>query len=106
MESGNHLSRDVSLLEDESQIRTGCGPANNAALSNRVSTLNKRSGKVATVLEALQPRQKGTAAHAAGLPLGTGSGSVGKGEACRRDSAAETESGPPCNSFRRARGAS
>ena len=54
MESGNHYSGDLSLLRDESQIRIGCGPANNAAI------------------EALLTRQKGNAAHAAGQPSGLG----------------------------------
>ena len=53
MESGNHLSGDLSLLEDKSQIRSGCEPANNAALNNLVLALIKRSGKFATVLEGM-----------------------------------------------------
>ena len=49
VENANHLSRDVSLQEDRSRIRTGHGPANNAALNNLVLALIKRSGKFATV---------------------------------------------------------
>ena len=53
VENGNHLSRDVSLLEDASRIRTGHGPANNAALNNLALALIKRSGKFATVPEGM-----------------------------------------------------
>ena len=53
VENGNHLSRDVSLLEDASHIRTGHGPANNAALNNLALALIKRSGKFATVPEGM-----------------------------------------------------
>ena len=76
----------MSLLEDESQIRTGCGSAHNAALNNLAPVLIKRSGKRATVpqgmahytatreaaLEALLTRQKGNVAHAPGQPSGPG----------------------------------
>lgn len=41
VESSNHFVRDVSLLEDDSQIRTGHGPANNAALNNIALALIK-----------------------------------------------------------------
>ena len=51
VENGNHLSRDVSLLENESEIRTGHGSANNAALNNLALALIKRSGEFATVPE-------------------------------------------------------
>lgn len=53
VENGNHLSRDVSLLEDKSKVRTGHGPANNAVLSNLVLVLIKCNGKFATVLEGM-----------------------------------------------------
>ena len=69
-------------MENESKIRTGCGPANNATLSNLVLAPIKRSGKLAAVpqemahytanreaaLEVLLTRQKGNAAHTAGQP--------------------------------------
>lgn len=45
VESSNHFSRDVSLLEDKSQIRTGHGPANNAALNNLALALIKYSAQ-------------------------------------------------------------
>ena len=45
VESSNHFSRDVSLLEDRSHIRTGHGPANNAALNNLTLALIKYSIK-------------------------------------------------------------
>ena len=45
VESRNHFTRDVSLLEDSSHIRTGHGPANNAALNNLVLALIKHSAK-------------------------------------------------------------
>ena len=45
VESSNHFSRDVSLLEDDSQIRTGHGPANNAALNNLTLALIKYSAE-------------------------------------------------------------
>ena len=48
LENGNHLSRDVSLLEDESEFPTRHGPANNAALNNLALALIKRSGKLNT----------------------------------------------------------
>ena len=76
MESGNHFSGDVSSLEDESKIRTGFGPANNAALSNRVSTLIKGSGKFAAV-------PQGIVNYTANCEAALGTGS-----------------GPPCSSFR------
>ena len=80
------------MLEAESKIRTGCEPANNAALNKLELALIERGGKIATVpegmahytpnrevaLEALLTRQKGNAAHAAGQPHGPGSGPVGK----------------------------
>ena len=53
LENGNHLLRDVSLLEDASRIRTGHGPANNAVLNNLVLALIKRSGKFAMVPEGM-----------------------------------------------------
>ena len=48
VENGNHLSRDVSLLEDESEFPTRHDPANNAALNNLALALIKRSGKLNT----------------------------------------------------------
>ena len=45
VESRNHFSRDVSLLEDDSHIRTGHGPANNAMLNNLVLALIKHNTK-------------------------------------------------------------
>ena len=53
MESGNHLSGDLSLLGDRSKFRTGCGLENDAALNNLVLALIERSGKFATVLEGM-----------------------------------------------------
>ena len=43
----------MSLLEDASRIRTGHGPANNAAPKNLALALIKRSGKFATVPEGM-----------------------------------------------------
>ena len=45
VESRNHFSRDVSLLEDKSHIRTGHGPANNAMLNNLALALIKHNTK-------------------------------------------------------------
>jgi len=91
--NGNHLSRDASLPEEKSQIRSWHGLANNEALHNLVLTMINRNGKFATVsegmahytsnreatLEALLARKYGSAAQAAGQPHGSGSGPVGKG---------------------------
>ena len=71
VENRNHLPRDVSMGEDASHIRTGHGPANNAALNNLALALLVRSGRGPTVplaqshfcacrdeaLEALQAKQ-------------------------------------------------
>ena len=126
MESGNHFS------QDESEILTSCGPANNATLSNLELALIKRKGKVATVPQGmtLHGEARGSARDAADAAerargagrwpaLEPGSGPVGKGEICLRDSprrarrrmrlaslwrdpaVAETVSGPPCDSSRR-----
>ena len=117
------------MLEDESEIRSSCGPANDAALNNLMLALIKRSGKVGTVpegmthytanreaaLEALLTRQKGNAAHVAGQPSSPGAARWERGRFARetapggrgvecawRDPAvAETVSGPPCGSTRR-----
>ena len=69
VENRNHLPRDVSLGEDRSHIRTGHGPANNAALNNLALALLVRSGPTVPLaqshfcacrdeaLEALQAKQ-------------------------------------------------
>lgn len=89
-EDGNHLAWDLSLLEDKSKIRTGCGPENNAALI-------KRSGKFAAVPEGmahytanreaapetLLTRQKGNAAQAAGQPSSLGAARWERGRFAR-----------------------
>lgn len=93
MDGGNHFS------QDESEIHTSCGPANNATLNDLELALIKRSGKFAavpqrmahytanreTALEALLTRQKGDAAHAAGQPSGPGAVWSEMGEICLRD---------------------
>ena len=65
VESGNHLSRDVSLLEDESEIRNGKVATVPEAMAHY--TANREAA-----LEALLTRQKGNAAHALGQPSGPG----------------------------------
>ena len=96
------------MLEDKSQIRSGCEPANNAALI-------KRSGKVETVpdgivnytanreeaLEALLTRQKGNTADAAGQPSGPGAVWGGMGEICPRDGSGRAGRRMRLASFRR-----
>ena len=91
MESGNQFS------QDESEIHTSCGPANNATLNDLELALIKRSGKFAAVpqrmahytanreaaLEALLTRQKGNTADAAGQPSGQGAARWGKGRFAR-----------------------
>ena len=63
MESGNHLSRDMSLLEDESQIRMG-------KVATVPEGMVRYTANREAALEALLTRQKGNAAHAAGQPSG------------------------------------
>ena len=45
VENGNHYRRDVTLGEDRSRIRTGHGPAVNAALNNLVTALTLSKGE-------------------------------------------------------------
>ena len=45
VENGNHYRRDVTLGEDRSRIRTGHGPAVNAALNNLVPALTPSKGE-------------------------------------------------------------
>ena len=45
VENGNHYRRDVTPGEDRSRIRTGHGPAVNAALNNLVPALTPSKGE-------------------------------------------------------------
>ena len=45
VENGNHYRRDVTLCEDRSRIRTGHGPAVNAARNNLVPALTPSKGE-------------------------------------------------------------
>ena len=45
VENGNHYRRDVTPGEDRSRIRTGRGPAVNAALNNLVPALTLSKGE-------------------------------------------------------------
>ncbi len=49
VESANHYRRDLSFGEDASRVRTGHGPANNAALNNAALAVLLLQGKFETV---------------------------------------------------------
>ena len=103
MESGNHFS------QDESEIHTSCGPANNATLSNLELALIKRKGKVATVPQGmtLHGEARGSARDAAdaaerargagrwpALEPGSGPGGKGGDLPARQPQAGEASNAP------------
>ena len=52
VESANHFRRDKTFAEDASRVRTGHGPANNAALNNLALALLLSQPQFETVPEA------------------------------------------------------
>ena len=57
VENGNHYRRDVTLGEDRSRIRTGHGPAVNAARNNLVPALAPSKGETDLPAARITPGQ-------------------------------------------------